>query len=93
MESWEKHFNESHKEKQVPLMYLANDILQNSRRKGSEFVNEFWKILPRNLKTICDSDDNHAKTVAMRLVCSQIFYFAFISVMKFYFAPKMFHFS
>jgi len=68
VESWEKHFNESHKEKQVPLMYLANDISQNSRRKGSEFVNEFWKILPRNLKTVCNSDDNQTKTVAMRLV-------------------------
>jgi regulator of Ty1 transposition protein 103 len=32
-------------ERKVTLLYLANDILQNSRKKGPEFVNEFWTAL------------------------------------------------
>nr|CAD1817387.1 unnamed protein product [Ananas comosus var. bracteatus] len=43
VETWEKQFNSSSKEQKVSFLYLANDILQNSKRKGSEFVNEFWK--------------------------------------------------
>ncbi|KAK9289448.1 hypothetical protein L1049_007603 [Liquidambar formosana] len=49
VETWEKLFNSSQKEQRVSFLYLANDILQNSRRKGSEFVNEFWKVLPTAL--------------------------------------------
>lgn len=70
VETWEKQFNSS-KEQRVPFLYLANDILQNSRRKGSEFVNEFWKVLPRALKSVVDNGDEHGKNVVTRLVsCS-----------------------
>ncbi|XP_022984896.1 uncharacterized protein LOC111483036 isoform X2 [Cucurbita maxima] len=52
----------------VPLLYLANDILQNSKRKGNEFVSEFWKVLPSALKDILDHGDNHEKNVISRMV-------------------------
>ena len=52
----------------VPLLYLANDILQNSKRKGNEFVSEFWKVLPSALKDVLDHADNHGKNVISRLV-------------------------
>ncbi|KAF3789637.1 Regulation of nuclear pre-mRNA domain-containing protein 1B, partial [Nymphaea thermarum] len=48
--------------------YLANDILQNSRRKGSEFVNEFWKVLPGALNKVVKNDDEHGKRVVLRLI-------------------------
>ncbi|XP_078435299.1 uncharacterized protein LOC144706294 [Wolffia australiana] len=67
VETWEKQFSNS-KEQRVPFLYLANDILQNSRRKGSEFVNEFWKVLPRALKIVVDDDDEQGKNVVSRLV-------------------------
>ncbi|CAA6669182.1 unnamed protein product [Spirodela intermedia] len=67
VETWEKQFNGS-KEQRVSFLYLANDILQNSRRKGSEFVNEFWKVLPRALKNVVDNGDEHGKNVVTRLV-------------------------
>jgi regulator of Ty1 transposition protein 103 len=58
--------------KKVPLLYLANDILQNSKRKGNEFVAEFWKVLPAALKNVVEKGDDRDKNVVSRLVS---FYF------------------
>ena len=68
VETWDKFFNSSQREQRVSFLYLANDILQNSRRKGSEFVNEFWKVLPSALRHVCDNGDEHGKKVVTRLV-------------------------
>ena len=29
------------------LLYLANDVIQNSKRKGMEYKNEFARVLPK----------------------------------------------
>ncbi|KAL3819623.1 hypothetical protein ACJIZ3_005528 [Penstemon smallii] len=68
VETWERLFKSAVREQRVSLLYLANDILQNSRRKGSEFVNEFWKVLPAALKAVYDSGDGNCRKVASRLV-------------------------
>ncbi|WOL17107.1 hypothetical protein Cni_G25896 [Canna indica] len=68
VETWDQAFNNSSREKRVPFLYLANDILQNSRRKGSEFVNEFWKVLPGCLKNVHENGEDHGKKVVNRLV-------------------------
>ena len=39
------------------MLYLANDILQNSRKKGPEFVNEFYRALPRALQHMLKHGD------------------------------------
>ncbi|XP_051138774.1 uncharacterized protein LOC127256686 isoform X2 [Andrographis paniculata] len=68
VETWETLFNSAPRGQQISLLYLANDILQNSRRKGSEFVNEFWKVLPTALKHVYDSGEENYRKVANRLV-------------------------
>ncbi|KAM1184278.1 hypothetical protein TB2_013408 [Malus domestica] len=68
VETWDKCFNSAQKDQRVACLYLANDILQNSRRKGSEFVNEFWKVLPAALKYVYENGDQHGKKAATRLV-------------------------
>ncbi|KAJ0978047.1 hypothetical protein J5N97_013521 [Dioscorea zingiberensis] len=68
VETWEKLFNSSPSDKKVPFLYLANDILQNSRRKGNEFVNEFWKVLTGALKSVYERGDSRGKHEVMRLV-------------------------
>ncbi|KAE8684722.1 ELMO/CED-12 family protein isoform 1 [Hibiscus syriacus] len=68
VETWDKLFNSSQKERRVSFLYLANDILQNSRRKGSEFVNEFWKVLPAALKHVYDNGDDNGKKAVTRLI-------------------------
>lgn len=56
------------KEQRIPFLYLANDILQNSRRRGGEFVTEFWRILPGALKDVIEKGDDQAHSVVLRLV-------------------------
>ncbi|XP_065851821.1 uncharacterized protein [Euphorbia lathyris] len=68
VETWDKLFNSSQKDQRVSFLYLANDILQNSRRKGSEFVNEFWKVLPAALKQVYDIGEEQGKKAVTRLV-------------------------
>ncbi|XP_039063464.1 regulation of nuclear pre-mRNA domain-containing protein 1B-like [Hibiscus syriacus] len=68
VETWDKLFISFQKERHVSFLYLANDILQNSRRKGSEFVNEFWKVLPDSLKCVYDDGDEYGKKAVTRLV-------------------------
>jgi len=41
----------------MALMYLANDILQNSRRKGTEYSKEFQNVLPNAFMHCCQDQD------------------------------------
>lgn len=68
METWNKQFQNSEKVHRVPLLYLANDIIQNSKCKGDEFVTEFWRVLPAALKDVFEKGDDQEKHAASRLV-------------------------
>uniref|UniRef100_A0ACD5X7V1 Uncharacterized protein n=1 Tax=Avena sativa TaxID=4498 RepID=A0ACD5X7V1_AVESA len=68
VDTWEKQFNNATKDKKVSFLYLSNDILQNSKRKGGEFVNEFWRVLPGSLKGVYDNGGEHGKKVVARLI-------------------------
>ncbi len=54
-------------EKVIAMLYLANDIIQNSRRKGTELINEFGRVLPSALKN-CYRRSEKLKAVVSRLV-------------------------
>uniref|UniRef100_A0A0D9XNN4 CID domain-containing protein n=1 Tax=Leersia perrieri TaxID=77586 RepID=A0A0D9XNN4_9ORYZ len=56
------------KDKKVSFLYLSNDILQNSKRKGGEFVNEFWRVLPGLLKDFYVNGGEDGKKVVGRLI-------------------------
>ncbi|KAL5213987.1 hypothetical protein ABZP36_003139 [Zizania latifolia] len=68
VQTWEKQFHSSGNEQKTPFLYLANDILQNSKRNGTEFVEEFWKVLPGALKNVAENGDDRGKKVVGRLV-------------------------
>lgn len=68
VETWAKQFHCSPREKKLAFLFLANDILQNSRRKGSEFVGEFWKVLPDSLRDVIQNGDDNARNQARRLI-------------------------
>lgn len=68
VQTWDKQFHSFGKEQKIPFLYLANDILQNSKRNGTEFVEEFWKVLPGALKDVSENGDDRGKKVASRLV-------------------------
>ncbi|XP_042475493.1 protein enabled homolog isoform X2 [Macadamia integrifolia] len=68
VETWDRQFHCSPREQRVSFLYLANDILQNSRRKGSEFVGEFWKVLPDALNDVIENGDEFGRNAALRLI-------------------------
>ncbi|XP_044466656.1 regulation of nuclear pre-mRNA domain-containing protein 1A-like isoform X2 [Mangifera indica] len=68
VETWDRQFHCSPRERRLAFLYLANDILQNSRRKGSEFVGEFWKVLPDALRDVMDNGDEFGRNAARRLI-------------------------
>ncbi|PRQ54308.1 hypothetical protein RchiOBHm_Chr2g0176051 [Rosa chinensis] len=68
VETWARQFHSSPREQRLAFLYLANDILQNSRRKGAEFVGEFWKVLPDALRDVIGSGDEVGRNAAQRLI-------------------------
>ncbi|CAI2166707.1 13449_t:CDS:2 [Funneliformis geosporum] len=43
---WNRELRKASSARKVSFIYLCNDVCQNSRRKGPEFVREFRKVLP-----------------------------------------------
>ncbi|XP_057489309.1 uncharacterized protein LOC130775193 [Actinidia eriantha] len=68
VETWDRQFHCSPREQRLAFLYLANDILQNSRRKGLEFVGEFWKVLPDALRHVIENGDEFGRNAALRLI-------------------------
>lgn len=68
VEIWDRQFHCSPREQRLPFLYLANDILQNSRRKGFEFVGEFWNVLPDALNDVYKNGDEPGRKAVSRLV-------------------------
>ncbi|CAL5368619.1 unnamed protein product [Camellia sinensis] len=68
VETWDRQFHCSPREQRLAFLYLANDILQISRRKGSEFVGEFWKVLPEALREVIENGDEFGRNAALRLI-------------------------
>ncbi|VAI15875.1 unnamed protein product [Triticum turgidum subsp. durum] len=68
VDTWQRQFNNATTDKKVSFLYLSNDILQNSKRKGGEFVNEFWRVLPGLLKDFYENGGQDGKKVVARLI-------------------------
>ncbi|XP_072999875.1 uncharacterized protein [Typha latifolia] len=68
VETWERQFHNSPPDRRVSFLYLANDILQNSRRKGMEFITEFWRVLPDALNDVLENGDEFGRNAVIRLV-------------------------
>ncbi|KXJ27401.1 Regulation of nuclear pre-mRNA domain-containing protein 1B [Exaiptasia diaphana] len=50
VQTWNKEIHKVKPSKKLTLLYLANDVLQNSKKKGSEFNSEFKSVLPSVFK-------------------------------------------
>ena len=40
-------YSSANTSRRLTLLYLANDIVQNSRKKGAEYKVEFTRVLPK----------------------------------------------
>ncbi|CAK8567338.1 unnamed protein product [Lathyrus sativus] len=65
--TWKIQFDKSDINHKIPLLYVANDIMQNSKRNGNEFVIEFWKVLPAALKDVIAINDDRGNHAVYRL--------------------------
>ncbi|CAI8038901.1 Regulation of nuclear pre-mRNA domain-containing protein 1B [Geodia barretti] len=52
---WYKELQKADSNRKLTLLYLANDIVQNSRKKGTEFKIEFTRVLPRAFHIVSKS--------------------------------------
>ncbi|KAI3463133.1 hypothetical protein Pfo_019796 [Paulownia fortunei] len=68
VETWDRQFHCAPRDQRLAFLYLANDIIQNSRRKGAEFVAEFWKVLPDSLRDVIENGDEFGRNAALRLI-------------------------
>lgn len=68
VETWSNEFATAQLEKKLALLFLANDILQNSRKKGPEYVDAFFRVLPKALRHVVKYGDAKAAKCAARLV-------------------------
>ncbi|KAK9806185.1 hypothetical protein WJX72_004649 [[Myrmecia] bisecta] len=66
--AWEADFSRAPMPRKLALCYLANDILQNSRKKGPEFVEQFYRALPKPLKHLRKHGDGKVRKAVDRLV-------------------------
>jgi regulator of Ty1 transposition protein 103 len=60
---WDREIYKATKERKLVFLYLANDIMQTSRKKGGEFIREFGRVLPGAIMHIyreCDLEDKKA---------------------------------
>ncbi|KAI8110619.1 hypothetical protein M9435_002293 [Picochlorum sp. BPE23] len=65
---WEAYFSKSSTKKKLSLLYLANDVLQTSRKKGPEYVQEFLKVLPKAVAAFLQKADDAGKKSVDRMI-------------------------
>ncbi|VVC40969.1 Hypothetical protein CINCED_3A010464 [Cinara cedri] len=63
---WSKELLAGSESKQLTLMYLANDVLQNGKKKGPEYGQEFGKELAKAFKQI--SINNYTAKIRQSLI-------------------------
>jgi regulator of Ty1 transposition protein 103 len=80
VDTWEKQFTSAREDKKISFLYLSNDILQNSKRKGADYVDEFWRVLPRSLKHVYEKGGGEGKNQVARLVGLIFFCYAINSL-------------
>ena len=54
--------------KKLTLLYLANDVIQNTKKKGPEFKVEFTKFLPRTLQHVSQTKDESVCKSVERII-------------------------
>ncbi|XP_062207942.1 uncharacterized protein LOC133909502 [Phragmites australis] len=68
VETWDCEFRSAPCERRVSLLYLANDIMQNSRKEGSGYITEFMRVIPAALNEVFTNGDDFGRNVVKRLV-------------------------
>ncbi|ESN99499.1 hypothetical protein HELRODRAFT_84234 [Helobdella robusta] len=65
---WVKELKKAKGSKKLTLIYLANDVIQNSKRKGPEYIRDFKVVLPDSCKEAVKSLDDKSKSSLERVL-------------------------
>lgn len=65
---WEEEFTRSNAEKKLVLLYLANHTIQEGRKKGREFVDEYVKVLPKAMASLSKQGDKKCREAMLRMI-------------------------
>lgn len=65
---WEHAFHKADMDKRMVLIYVANDVAQNSRKKGREYIEAFHKALPEAFKHMMKHSDEKLQQRLKKLV-------------------------
>lgn len=62
---WFREIQKASPSRKLTLLYLANDVIQNSKRKSPEFKSEFTRALPRALHLVAKDrkDESVSKSI------------------------------
>lgn len=65
---WLDEFVRMSPDKRLTQLYLANHILQEGKKKGREYGDEFAKVMPRVMKEFARGSDSKSRASVMRLI-------------------------
>ncbi|TVU49270.1 hypothetical protein EJB05_00574, partial [Eragrostis curvula] len=68
VETWESEFRKAPCDRRKSLLYLANDIMQNTRKDDGGYIAEFMRVIPDALKEVYDTGDDSGRMAVKRLV-------------------------
>jgi hypothetical protein len=82
VETWDREFcTTTRGRKRISLLYLGNDIMQNTRKESGGYISEFKKVVPAAMNEVLKKADDSAQN--RFLICSLIFVVLFIPHNKF----------
>lgn len=67
---WLRELKKADPSRKLTFMYLANDVIQNSRKKGFEFVREFGNVLPKAFAHISTRSPDKKTHAGLRRILS-----------------------
>jgi regulator of Ty1 transposition protein 103 len=65
---WAAQLSKSSAQQKLALLYVANDIIQKSRKKGPEYTNEFYRVMARALRATLKGADEKLQGRVARIV-------------------------
>lgn len=71
--TWSREFYKIQNSRKLTFLYLANDVVQNARKKAPEFAKEFGKVLKKVVEHLANLklDDKTVKSISRLLTIWQ----------------------
>lgn len=65
---WERELRKAKSSRKLTFLYLANDVIQNSKRKGPEFTKDFAPVIVDAFKHVSSETDENCKKHLSRVI-------------------------